>query len=281
MRREVRDAPLRPSHTWSGMSAAHPGGESGSEKTGRPAAARGTSSRSPVLLFAVYRDAARVFHRNLPRIALLGVILYGAATVVETALNQWLNRLQGVSIPQLVAAMITTILVGGTTAVYATLLFAGLLDYTIEAELEGRRVPPLTQVLRRTPYLRLLVLDALVVLVTAIGVLLLVIPGLIAFTLLSLASPLAVSENLGPVAAMRRSIELVRPRFGTAVAVFLLPELVASTVSGGLEERASRLGAWAGVVTGVVLQASLLAFVALLLGVLAHHLQPGKTADED
>jgi hypothetical protein len=231
-------------------------------------------------MIAVYRDATRVFHRNLPRIALVGLIVFGAATVVETALNQWLNRLQGASVAQLVAAIVTTILVGGTTAFFATLLFAGLLDYTIEAELEGRPAPPLTQVLRQMPYRRLLAVDSLVVLVTAIGGLLLVIPGLIAFTLLSLASPLAVSENLGPVAAMRRSVELVRPRFGTAMAVFLIPDLVATTVSGGVQERAGRLGAWGGVVAGVVLEATLLAFIAVLLGVLAHHLRLGETAAE-
>jgi uncharacterized membrane protein len=224
----------------------------------------------------VYRDATRVFRRNLPRIALLGVVIFGAETALETALNQWLNRLQGVSIAQLVAAIAATIALGGTTAIFATLLFAGLLDYTIEAELEGRPAPPLSRVLRGMPYLRLLAVDVLVVLITAAGVLLLLIPGLIAFTLLSLASPLTVGEDLGPLAAMRRSIELLRPRFGTALAVFLVPELAAATITGTLQEQAGRLGAWAGVAAGVVLEATLLAYAGLLLGVLAHHLRAGE-----
>jgi hypothetical protein len=82
-----------------------------------------------------------------------------------------------------------------------------------------------------------------------------------------------VAEDLGPLAAMRRSFELLRPRFGTALAVVLVPELAAITISGALHDLAGRLGFWPGVLAGVLLEATLLAFVALLLNLLAHHLR--------
>lgn len=63
----------------------------------------------------------------------------------------------------------------------------------------------------------------------AIGFVLLVLPGLWLVVLFSLTSPvMALEDDLGPVAAMRRSAELVRRRFGPCVGVIALTGLVGS-----------------------------------------------------
>jgi hypothetical protein len=225
------------------------------------------------LVLRVFRDAARIFVTNLGRIIPLGLVVFGVSTLVQELLNRWVNHLGPTSPATLLAAIGVTLLVGGGTATFATLVFAGLLDYTVETEMEGRPAPPITEVLRRVPYLRLAATDLMVVALTLAGLLLLVIPGLIAVTLFGIAPPLVVAEDSGPLAAMRRSLELLRPRFGTALAVVLVPEVAAIIISGALQDLAGRLGFWTGVLTGVLLEATLLAFVALLLNLLAHHLR--------
>ena len=199
--------------------------------------------------------------------------MFGVSTLVQEVLNEWVNHLGPTSPARLLAAIGVTLLLGGGTATFAMLIFAGLLDYTVETEMDGRPAPPITDVLRRVPYLRLAATDLMVVALTLAGLLLLVIPGLIAATLFGLAPSMLVAEDLGPLAAMRRSFELLRPRFGTALAVVLVPELAAITISGALHDLAGRLGFWPGVLAGVLLEATLLAFVALLLNLLAHHLR--------
>jgi uncharacterized membrane protein len=225
------------------------------------------------LVLRVFRDAARVFVTNLRRIIPIGLVVFGVSTLVQELLNNWVNHLGATSPAALLVAIGVTLLVGGGTATFATLVFAGLLDHTIEAEMEGVPAPAIADVLRRVPYLRLAATDVLVVALTLAGLLLLVIPGLVAVTLFGLAPPLVVAEDSGPLAAMRRSFELLGPRFGTALAVVLVPELAAIIISGAVQDLAGRLAFWAGVLIGILLEATLLAFVALLLNLLAHHLR--------
>ncbi len=64
-----------------------------------------------------------------------------------------------------------------------------------------------------------------------IGILLLVLPGLAAIVLFSLTSPVLAVEQLGPVAAVRRSAELVRRRAAAVVGVIVLVGIVQYAVS--------------------------------------------------
>jgi len=229
---------------------------------------------SPRLVGAVLRDAAWVFYRNFPRIAVVGLVLFGATAVVEWALNVWVSRFEQAPLAPQVGAVVLTLILGVGTGMFGTLLFAGVLDYTVESELAGRPPPSLVEVLDRIPYLRLLAVDFLVVLATVVGTLLLVIPGLLAFTLLGIASPLAVGGKDGALGAMRRSVRLLWPRLGTAVALVLVPNTIASWIEEELGTQAEHAGGHlAGLLAGVVLEATLLAFVAVLLTVLAHYLR--------
>lgn len=55
-----------------------------------------------------------------------------------------------------------------------------------------------------------------------VGLVLLVVPGLIAIVLSSLTSPVLALESLGPIASMRRSWSLARRRVGPVLGVILL-----------------------------------------------------------
>ena len=99
-------------------------------------------------------------------------------------------------------------------AIYAGLTAAAVVDWRA-----GRPLPKTAALLRSMPIGRLIVLDLVVTLGTAIGFVLLVIPALIFLTYVAAAAPVLKLEHLGVRAALRRSIELVR---GNARRVFVI-----------------------------------------------------------
>ena len=67
--------------------------------------------------------------------------------------------------------------------------------------------------LRSLPWGSLILADLLAALIIVIGLVALIIPGLIAITLLSVAGPVIELERQHAVAGLRRSAHLVRPHF--------------------------------------------------------------------
>ncbi|HET7015618.1 MAG TPA: hypothetical protein VFI65_16995 [Streptosporangiaceae bacterium] len=86
------------------------------------------------------------------------------------------------------------------------------------------------RVLRTLPWGRLIGADVLITLIVVIGLILLIIPGLIAFNLLALAGPVIEVENRKIAAALRRSMRLVRGHFWTVALLATLPIAVASEI---------------------------------------------------
>jgi len=86
------------------------------------------------------------------------------------------------------------------------------------------------QVARHLPWGRLVRADLLMVLIVIIGTLLLVIPGLVAITLLAVTGPVIEIEHRKVLAALRRSARLVRHHFWSVVLLATVPVLVASEI---------------------------------------------------
>lgn len=220
----------------------------------------------------VLADAARVYLRNLPLIALVAVAIFGATDVALHALNDWLKHPVEAFDAGSIALVFGVIVVVLASSVFAEVLFAGLLDRVVEADLARRQSPSIGAVLVGLPYLRLVLADGLVVGLGILGILLLVLPGLAAFTLLALAGPLVIVEGLGPWGAARRSFQLLRTRLGAAVLLVLVPGLVVSSVDAGLAAMVEHWPAIVAVVAEVAVDATLQAYAGLLLCVLARRL---------
>ncbi len=86
------------------------------------------------------------------------------------------------------------------------------------------------RVLRTLPWGRLIGADVLISLIVVVGLILLIIPGLIAFNLLALAGPVIEVENRKIIAALRRSMRLVRGHFWTVALLATLPVAVAGEI---------------------------------------------------
>jgi hypothetical protein len=94
-------------------------------------------------------------------------------------------------------------------------------------EAEGSRI---RDVLWSLPWGSLILADLLVTLIVLIGLVALIVPGLIAITLLSVAGPVIELERQHAVAGLRRCVRLVRPHFWRVAAFGTVPLLVANGV---------------------------------------------------
>jgi hypothetical protein len=104
-------------------------------------------------------------------------------------------------------------------------------------EAEGSRI---RDVLRSLPWGSLILADVLTALIVAIGLVALIIPGLIAITLLAVVGPVIELDRQHAVAGLRRSAHLVRPHFWRVAAFGTLPLLVANGVIAILPDPSGR-----------------------------------------
>jgi hypothetical protein len=98
---------------------------------------------------------------------------------------------------------------------------------------DGSRI---RDVLRSLPWGSLILADLLTALIVVVGLVALIIPGLIAITLLAVVGPVIELERRPAVSGLRRSARLVRPYFWRVALYATLPLLVANGVVGLLPD---------------------------------------------
>jgi hypothetical protein len=137
------------------------------------------------------------------------------------------------------------------TSAFGEVFFAGVVMAAVSESMDGRMRPPLGTLVRTLPYGGLIAVDLLFSFGLALGLVLLIVPGLIFFARYVLAGPLLKLERTGVRGAFRRSRELAR---GHALALLMLlgglwlaTDLVSSYLGegGGLSFGESLLGDWA------------------------------------
>lgn len=136
----------------------------------------------------------------------------------------------------------------------ATTLFTGMVVELVADVQDGRRDSSVGQLLSAvTPVLGQLILVALITgILEGIGFVLLIVPGLILFTIWAVVAPVVVLERVRAIAALGRSRQLVRGNGGQVFAVILL--LVIGVLLGSLllDAAASAAGTASGLVIRVV-----------------------------
>jgi hypothetical protein len=91
------------------------------------------------------------------------------------------------------------------------------------------------ELLRDIPYRRLIAIDVLFAVGTALGFTLLIVPGVIVFTYLLTSPALVEIQNLTIRGALQRSVELVRGNFWRVLAVAATVLIVSDAVTTVLE----------------------------------------------
>ena len=223
---------------------------------------------------AVVREAATAERSRFWLLLVAAVVIFLPIALVE----QLTDGLQHVDVdeadPGVIAAAIGAAVAFTVTATLGDVFYTGVVAAIVAEERGGVR-RELGDVLRHIPYLRLLAIDLIFAVVVAIGLVLLIVPGLIAFAWYGLAAPVAKIEGVGVRNAFRRSHQLVRGSTGRVLALLLPAIVTGDTLAGLLEDGVDSLlghGAAvevAGSVTAEVLTAPIFALVAV---VATHHL---------
>jgi hypothetical protein len=127
-------------------------------------------------------------------------------------------------------------------------------------------------VLRSLPWGSLILADLLTALIVVAGLVALIIPGLIAITLLAVVGPVIELEHRHAVAGLRRSARLVRPYFWRVAAIATLPLLLANGVVAILPEPSGATGIATTLIVRSVSQGSVESAIGLLLVELCYRL---------
>jgi hypothetical protein len=150
-----------------------------------------------------------------------------------------------------VAALIPAAMAQVATSAFGEVFFAGVAMAAVSQSMEGRARAPLRKLVRTLPYGSLLAVDLLFSFGLALGIVLLIVPGLIFFARYVLAGPLLKLERRGVRGSFRRSRELGRghalPLLVLLGGLWLATDLLSSYLGegGGLNFGESLVGDWA------------------------------------
>jgi hypothetical protein len=208
------------------------------------------TSRDPTLPFRPI--AAAVVHtarRHAWRILVVSITVSAVTVAAELAADHLLDR-----------ADVTTALIGALSTSALSLLGAVFLSgflcrlvsstehgatehgATEHGATEHEKTGPaadgsrIRDVLRSLPWGSLILADLLATLIIVVGLVALIIPGLIAITLLAVVGPVIELEHQPALAGLRRSVHLVRPHFWPVAAFATLPLLLANGIAAFLPD---------------------------------------------
>jgi hypothetical protein len=183
-------------------------------------------------LAAAYGRIWRTYRSWAPTLLLLALIVFLPLALLDAlTMNVEVEALDVTSGIKVVAVVLA---VGAITAtgLIGEVFFSGAIAVSLTHP-HGEDPPSLREIARRLKYGRLIAVDLIYVALVAIGLLLGVIPGLLAFVFLGLAGPVVEIEERTAKGALARSMRLVRGNFWFVLWV-LLPIQVAGDAIGHL-----------------------------------------------
>ena len=165
----------------------------------------------------IIHDVGGSYRHRFGRVVIAAAIVFGITAVIGAAVEDLLNKSQENFVVYVFALAGTTMSQVGIT------FYAGLLDKVVGEYELGEEPEPIRYVLRHLPYGSLIAADILITVVTAVGMVLLVIPGIVAFTLFAITGPVVNIEQRGAISAMKRSAQLVRTHFWLVLFMVSVP----------------------------------------------------------
>lgn len=166
-----------------------------------------TDAAAALSVRASLGEALRLYRRHWKLLTPIAVAVLLPQAVVDTAFGGIeLERVTSFGDVLTLAAIPFTVVI----SLAGEALLAGVITAIVLYWRLGHRPPDVRTFIRTLPWLGLIAVDLLLAIGTAIGLLLLVLPGLFFLTYFSIAPALVEIERNGVVDALRRSASLVR-----------------------------------------------------------------------
>jgi hypothetical protein len=219
-------------------------------------------------LGVVTRDSLRTWRRDFWQLTLLATALEAPIAVVELIwhVDPQIQVTSGA--PFFSAFSLPLILYSNLSHHF----LSGLLERFVGAERHGHERLTLVELVRDLPWLKLVAADLLLALVTAIGFLLLLVPGFIVATMFAVVLPIVNLERRGVIDSFRRSATLVRGNGGRVFVVWLGTSILSEVVPGLIGQLFHSDSQLVQVLSHAVPAAILLPIAALPLVVMAFEL---------
>jgi hypothetical protein len=179
------------------------------------------------------------------RVIVPGLVIFGLDAIQGTFYTE-------VAVDHLGFASIIGAVLFASSALGIT-FYAGMLERLVGSVERNEPAEPVLTVLRTLPWGRLLIAEALLVLVTAVASVALVIPGLIVGTLFALVGPLINLLDSSVPDAFKRSLQLVWPHFMLVFLFITLPLALEHEVVVFMAELVPHEHIWAVFLTTFVL----------------------------
>jgi hypothetical protein len=229
------------------------------------------TSRDPTLRFRPI--AAAVVHtarRHAWRILVVSIAVSAVTVAAELAADHLLDR---ADVTEALVGALSTSTLSLLGAVFLSGFLCKLVSST-EHEKRGHAADGsrIRDVLRSLPWGSLILADLLATLIIVAGLVALIIPGLIAITLLAVVGPVIELEHRSALAGLRRCVHLVRPHFWRVAAFATLPLLVANGIVAFLPDPSGTTDVVTTLVVRSVGEGILESVVGLLLVELCYRL---------
>jgi hypothetical protein len=184
-------------------------------------------------LTATYAGIWRTYWGWMPSLLILAALVFIPLGLLDALSLQVdvdsLDLTSGIEIAALMLAVGAVTMTG----LLGEIFFSGAIAISL-THADGERPPRLREIASRIKYGRLVVVDVAFVAIVAIGLLLGLVPGILAFVFLGLAGPIVEIEERSPLAALRRSFHLVRGRFWFVFWVLVPIEVFGDAIAGAL-----------------------------------------------
>jgi len=181
------------------------------------------SRRAEIL--SVYARIGRAYVRWAPSLLLLALIVFIPLGLIHAiAIQAEVGSFDLDSVVEIFAAA-AAVLMLAATGLIGEVFYTGAVAISLTHPHEGKP-PSLRATARMVKYRPLIAIDLIYGAAVAIGLVLFVVPGLLAFVWLALAAPVVEIEHRGVRAALARSMALVRGKFLLIAAVMIPIEVV-------------------------------------------------------
>lgn len=172
----------------------------------------------------IVRDSLVIYRVHWWRLILSAIVVFAPLAIAD-ALLELVHS-------EHVAVRIVLQLASGVLELLGAVLFAGLVTAAVVAWRSGEEHEGPLKVARHLPWRTISALDLLIPLIIVVGIILLVVPGILAAVYLSLAPAFAELDHTGVKESMRRSIAAVRGSFWRIVVVYV----VLIVLSGAIQQ---------------------------------------------
>ncbi len=179
---------------------------------------------------SLYAQIARTYAKWAPSLLLLAVVVFVPVGLVHTiAIHPDIGALDLDGVLTILGVMLAVIALA-VTGLLGEVFYTGAVAISLTHPRDGRP-PSLREIAAMVKYRRLIAIDLVYGALVAIGLVLLVVPGIAAFVWLALAAPVVEIEGRGVRDAFARSVQLIRGRFWVVFAVLAPIELLGDGIT--------------------------------------------------